>query len=46
VARRILVSSADASDDAFLRSAYLGILGREPDADGAAWYRGRLAGGS
>jgi len=46
VARRILVSSADASDDAFLRSAYLGILGREPDADGAAWYRGRLACGS
>jgi SAM-dependent methyltransferase len=46
VGRRILATSADASDAAFLRNAYLGVLGREPDADGAAWYRGRLAGGS
>lgn len=30
---------------AFVHRAYAAVLGREPDADGAAWYRGRLESG-
>ncbi len=44
VARGILAAGGG-SDETFVRNAYLGILGREPDPEGAAWYRGRLAGG-
>ena len=41
VSRRILAAQAGSTED-FIRAAYLGVLGREPDEDGAAWYRDRL----
>jgi len=44
VARRLL-ESAPAADRAFVDAVYRAVLGREPDEDGAAWYRGRLAAG-
>lgn len=41
VARRILAGGG--TDDAFVQRAYRGVLGREPDEGGLAWYQGRLA---
>ena len=43
--RRIEESFQGLSDDAFLRKAYLSLLGRLPDPSGAAGYMGRLRAG-
>ncbi len=42
---RSVLSTADEDAGGFVRRAYAAVLGREPDPDGAAWYRGRLESG-
>ena len=44
IAHAVLAGGAGTDGD-FVRAAYRGILGREPDPEGAVWYEGRLRNG-